>query len=117
MRAGDCALPEAAFAWKQEQKGKRLLVMLPDNDEICLRQSTVQGAAGCILKNAPPQNFILAVRSVAIGENWFSRRLLQESLQIANLACPVICGVLFVIICVIGTITNCDLICDQTGYC
>ncbi len=80
--AGNCVLPEAVLAWKQEQKGKWLLVMLPDNDEICLRQLTAQSVDGCVLKNAPPRNFILAVRSVAIGENWFSRRLLQESLQI-----------------------------------
>ncbi len=77
----DDSLLETIFAWKQECEDRKILVILSHAGEVCLHQLRVQGADGCILKTDIPQRFIQAIRSVVEGENWFSRRLMQETLQ------------------------------------
>lgn len=74
-------LLETISAWKHKQKSNKILVMLTHPHQICLRQVTDQGANGCILKTDAPQRLIEAIRTVAGGERWFSRQLMQETMQ------------------------------------
>jgi len=39
-----------------------------------------QGARGCLPKNAPPEQWLRAIRSVQHGDIWINRRLLTEAL-------------------------------------
>ncbi|VAW39847.1 hypothetical protein MNBD_CHLOROFLEXI01-1249, partial [hydrothermal vent metagenome] len=72
-------LLETISTWKQEYEDSKTLVMLSYADEVCLRQLTDQGADGCILRTDTPQRFIQAIRSVAEGESWFSRTVMEET--------------------------------------
>jgi len=75
------SLLETALALKQKQKGGKILVMLTHPHERCLHRLIAQGVKGCILKTDAPQNFIRAIHAIADDERWFSRKLMQETLQ------------------------------------
>ncbi|VAW31357.1 hypothetical protein MNBD_CHLOROFLEXI01-173 [hydrothermal vent metagenome] len=75
------SLLETISAWKQKPQSHKILVMLTHPHQVCLRQVTDQGANGCILKTDAPQRFIEAIRTIADGGRWFSRQLMQETMQ------------------------------------
>ena len=79
---------ETISAWKQQNPNTQILAMLSHPSEICLPEAISQGVTGCILKTDGLGRFIQAVRAVAGGEKWFSRQLLQQTVQTQILATP-----------------------------
>lgn len=79
---------ETISAWKRQNPTTQILAMLTYPPEVCLREATSQGVTGCILKTDVPDRFIQAIRAVAGGEQWFSRQLLQQTVQTQFLAAP-----------------------------
>lgn len=79
---------ETISAWKQQNPNIQILAMLSHPSEVCLREAISHGVLGCILKTDDPGRFIQAVRAVAGGEQWFSRQLLQQTVQTQILATP-----------------------------
>jgi DNA-binding NarL/FixJ family response regulator len=75
------SLLDTASDWKQQFADSKLLIMLPQADEIYLRQLTEQGADGVILKTEPTDKFIQAIRLVSQGESWLSKTLWQKMTQ------------------------------------
>jgi len=79
---------ETLSDWKKENPNTQILAMLSHPSEVCLREAASQGVTGCVLKSNTPERFIQAIRAVARGEKWFSRQLLQQTVQTQILATP-----------------------------
>jgi DNA-binding NarL/FixJ family response regulator len=75
------SLLETITTWKQKFVGSKILIMI-DTDEDSVRQLSKQGIDGCILKSDSQRSFTQAIRIVANGERWFSRTLLQKTLEV-----------------------------------
>lgn len=86
--SADNSFLESISAWKQQNHGSKIIGMLPHPSDIYLRQSIVQVVAGCILKTDETRRYIQAIRAVAVGEKWFSHKLLQEAVQTKILSKP-----------------------------
>lgn len=59
----------------------KVLVLLANCEEACLRQLTQHSVAGAILKSDASETLIEAIYAVAQGETWFSHSLLPKFLQ------------------------------------
>lgn len=74
-------ITEALMQAQQYCPGLRVLVLLSNQEDVCLPQLTKNGAAGGILKSELPENLLLAIRTVVQGQPWFSPLLLKRILQ------------------------------------
>lgn len=71
---------------KKQCPSVKLLAMLSDSGEVCLRQLLDHGVDSLILKSDTPDKLLEAMRITAQGRPWFSAALIPE---LAHLACPV----------------------------
>lgn len=75
------SVTDALMQAQQYCPGLRVLVLLSNQEDVCLPQLTKNGAAGGILKSELPENLPLAIRTVVQGQPWFSPLLLKRILQ------------------------------------
>lgn len=55
----------------------RALILTAYDNEVYVRGALAAGAAGYVLKDEAPEALIRAIRSVAGGDGWFSRRIVD----------------------------------------
>ena len=67
IEASDRSGIEACREIRAENKAVRVLMLTSSNDETAVRSAMMAGANGYLLKNAPRQELLAAIRSVAGG--------------------------------------------------
>jgi len=74
-------LPDTLMEWQSYFPESRFILILSDEEEVCARRLLESGAAGCLLREEMPEQFIQAVAAVAQGNTWFKPSLVQRALQ------------------------------------
>jgi two-component system invasion response regulator UvrY len=70
-----------------EEPAVRILVLSMHHEAIYVTRALQAGAAGYVSKNAPPEQVLEAIRSIAAGDNYIEHEIAQE-LALMNLRTP-----------------------------
>lgn len=63
----------------------KVIVLLDNTDESCIRTLLENGTQGCVLKSDTPERLVEAIRHVSRGEIWVSPFLLKDALMMPPL--------------------------------
>jgi DNA-binding NarL/FixJ family response regulator len=80
----DDSITDFISTLQQEFPATKLLLLLADVEEMCLRTLRDNGVNGCIMKSESPERLPEVIRLIADGESWFSRPLLESLLNANN---------------------------------
>ncbi|NJN53845.1 MAG: response regulator transcription factor [Anaerolineae bacterium] len=64
--------------FRQECPHTKIIALLADVDETCIRSLLENGVSGCILKNEGPEDLLAAIQGVMAAETWVSSALLKK---------------------------------------
>lgn len=74
-------LPDTLIEWQSYFPESRFILILSTEEEVCARRLLESGAAGCLLREDMPEQFVQALATIVQGNTWFRPSIVQRALQ------------------------------------